>query len=201
MLLLVYYLLLYQKKHTSHSTFLYQMAGHHLQRLASPSRQASMLLHLTGIASFLASFRFLYTWDTPMSAAFGGHYQFLTILGLVLALCTFTVGLLADLTLSPNLFEVKNFLAVCSAPLEVLVSILYWGLCAIDKSLVFPPDAQLDLLPDIGFHAAPGIFLTLDLLFLSPPWTINGFAAMALSQTLAFLYWYWVEYCYRQNGW
>jgi hypothetical protein len=160
-----------------------------------------MLLHAAGLASFLASFRYLNNWETPISAAFGGHYQFLTILGLALALCTFTVGLLADLILSPALFEVKNFLAVCSAPLEVLVSILYWGLCAIDRSLVAPPDTRLDLLPDVGFHAAPGLFLTLDLLFLSPPWTINGFAAMALSQTLACLYWYWVEYCYGRNGW
>jgi hypothetical protein len=160
-----------------------------------------MLLHIAGIVSFLETFRFLNNWETPIADAFGGHYQFLTIIGLALALCTFVVGLIADLTLSPSLFQAKNFLAVCSTPLEVLISILFWGLCAIDKSLVFPPDSQLDLLPNFGFHAAPGLFLTLDLLLLSPPWTINGFAAVTLSQTLAFLYWFWVEHCYRQNGW
>lgn len=160
-----------------------------------------MLLHAAGIVSFLATFRFLNNWETPISASFGGHYQFLTIIGLALALCTFAVGLVADLTLSPSLFQVKNSLAVCSAPLEVLISILFWGLCAIDKSLVFPPDSELDFLPNFGFHAAPGLFLSLDLLLLSPPWTIDGFAAVALSQTLAFLYWFWTEYCYRRNGW
>jgi hypothetical protein len=138
---------------------------------------------------------------TPMPVEFGGHYQFLTIIGLALALCTFTIGLLADLTLLPGLFRVKNFLAVCSAPLEILISILYWGLCAIDKSLVFPPESHLDFLPDFGFHAAPSLFLALDLLLLSPPWTIHGFAIMALSQTIAFLYWFWIEYCYKRNGW
>ncbi|KAI0009113.1 FAR-17a/AIG1-like protein [Xylariaceae sp. FL0662B] len=177
------------------------MARHPLQRLASPSRQHSLLLHLAGIASFIASFKFLYAWNTPMSAAFGGHYQFLTIIGLALALCTFTVGLLADLTLSTRLYQLKNFLSVCSAPLEVLISILYWGLCAIDKSLLFPPEFQLDFLPDLGFHAAPALFLTLDLLLLSPPWTVNGYSALALSEVLAFLYWFWVEYCFTQNGW
>lgn len=177
------------------------MAGHPLQRLASPSRQVSMLLHIAGIVSFLASFRFLQNWETPISASFGGHYQFLTIIGLALALCTFTVGLVADLTLSPSLFQAKNALAVCSAPLEVLITVLFWGLCAIDKNLVFPPESELELLPNFGFHAAPGIFLTLDLLLLSPPWTIDAFAAAALSQTLAFSYWFWVEYCYSQNGW
>ncbi|KAI1421077.1 FAR-17a/AIG1-like protein [Xylaria sp. FL1777] len=177
------------------------MARHPLQRLASPSRRISMLLHTAGIVSFLASFRFLANWETPISSAFGGHYQFLTIIGLALALCTFAIGLTADLTLSPSLFQAKNSLAVCSAPLEVLITILFWGLCAIDKSLVFPPDSELDFIPNFGFHAAPGLFLTLDLLLLSPPWTIEGFAAVALSQTLALLYWFWVEYCYRQNGW
>ncbi|KAI0204727.1 FAR-17a/AIG1-like protein [Astrocystis sublimbata] len=177
------------------------MAIHPLQRLASPSRQFSMLLHGLGIASFSASFRFLAHWETPMPTGFGGHYQFLTIIGLALALCTFIAGLIADLTLSPGLFQLKNTLAVCSTPLEVLITVLFWGLCAIDKSLVFPPDSELDFIPNFGFHAAPGLFLTLDLLLLSPPWTINGFSAVALSQTLALSYWAWVEYCYARNGW
>lgn len=174
---------------------------HPLQRIASPSRRISVLLHLAGILSFGASFRFLFTWETPMSAAFGGHFQFLTIIGLTFALCTYAVGFFADITLSSRLFELKNILSVCSTPLEVLISILYWGLCAIDKSLVFPPEFQLDFLPDFGFHAAPALFLTIDLLFLSPPWTIRGYSALALSECLAFLYWFWVEYCFSHNGW
>lgn len=160
-----------------------------------------MLLHLAGIASFAASFKFLQGWETPMSAAFGGHFQFLTIIGLALALSTFAVGFLADATLSSRLFKLKNVLSVGSAPLEVLISILYWGLCAIDKNLVVPPDMQLGFLPDFGFHAAPAIFLAVDLLLLSPPWTIHGYSALALSETLAFLYWSWVEYCHSRNGW
>ncbi|KAI1260099.1 FAR-17a/AIG1-like protein [Xylariaceae sp. FL1019] len=182
------------------------MARHALQKCASPSRRFSIVWHAAGIASFLASFDFLNAWETPMSAAYGGHYQFLTIIGLALALATFVVALVADLTLSPALFHAKNMLAVASAPLEALVrrnpiTILYWGLCAIDKTLVFPPEFQLDFLPDFGFHAAPGLFLATDLILFSPPWTITGVAAMALSQALAFSYWYWVEYCYSKNGW
>lgn len=79
----------------------------------------------------------------------GGQYQFLTIIGLVFSILTFACGLLADLTLNRQLFELKNGLSVCSAPLEVLVSILYWGLCAIDKKLVVPPDLHLPFLPDM----------------------------------------------------
>lgn len=160
-----------------------------------------MLLHVVGIASFAASFRFLSTWETPFSDAYGGNYQFLTILGLALSQTTFVVGFLSDITLSNRLFAVKNVLAVCSTPLEVLITILYWGLCAIDKSLVFPPEFQLDILPDVGFHAAPALLLSVDLLLLSPPWTIRAYSSMALSMTLAFAYWFWVEYCFNQNGW
>ncbi|ORY62264.1 FAR-17a/AIG1-like protein [Pseudomassariella vexata] len=177
------------------------MARHRLQRLEAPSRTLSMLLHIAGILSFTASFKFLDQWETPISSAYGGHYQFLTIIGLALAQITFVVGLLADITLSPMLFKAKNTLSTFSAPLEILITILYWGLCAIDKSLVFPPDLQLDFLPDFGFHAAPGIMLALDLLLLSPPWTIEAYSATVLSMSLAIVYWFWVEWCGQQNGW
>lgn len=136
-----------------------------------------------------------------MSESYGGQFQFLTIIGLAASLLTFSTGLLADLTRNPRLFAIKNGLSVGSAPLEVLVSILYWGLTAIDKSLVVPPELTLPLLPDFGFHAMPAIMLSIDLLFLSPPWTIRAYPAMALSLGIAFLYWGWVEYCFSKNGW
>jgi len=136
-----------------------------------------------------------------MSDSYGGQFQFLTIIGLAASLLTFSIGLLADLTSSPQLFAVKNRLSVGSAPLEVLVSILYWGLTAIDKTLVVPPELTLPFLPDFGFHAMPAIMMTIDLLFLSPPWTIRAYPAMALSLSIAFLYWGWVEYCFDKNGW
>lgn len=47
----------------------------------------------------------------------------------------------------------------------------------------------------------PAVLLTLDLLFLSPPWTIHALPAMGISSVLAFGYWAWVEECYRHNGW
>jgi hypothetical protein len=52
----------------------------------------------------------------------------LTVIGLSLSTLTFAVALLADLTVSPRLFLVKNLFSVCSAPMEVLISALYWCL-------------------------------------------------------------------------
>jgi hypothetical protein len=40
-----------------------------------------------------------------------------------------------------------------------------------------------------------------DLLFLSPPWTISALPSLGLSGTIAFGYWFWVEQCFYYNGW
>ncbi|RJE27151.1 integral membrane protein [Aspergillus sclerotialis] len=54
---------------------------------------------------------------------------------------------------------------------------------------------------DFSFHAAPSIFLLIDLFLLSPPWTITIVPALGLSSTIAFGYWFWVEKCFEHNGW
>lgn len=54
---------------------------------------------------------------------------------------------------------------------------------------------------DIGYHAIPSIVMLIDLLFLSPPWTISIVPALGLSGAIAFGYWFWVEECYHRNGW
>jgi hypothetical protein len=176
------------------------IARHPLQRLPSPSRGVSALVHLTGIVSFALSYKYLIDFPTHINNSYGWHWQYLTIIGLSIAMATFMVGLLADITLSPQLFITKNTLSLCSAPLEVLISILYWGISAVDKSLVVPPEIHISTWADVGFHAMPSILLTVDLLFLSPPWTITALPAMGLSSLLAVSYWLWVEQCYKHNG-
>lgn len=117
------------------SSQLEETMRHPLQRINSPGR-ASALLHIAGLVSFAASYRYLVDFPTPVNDSYGWHWQYLTIIGLTLATASFAFGLLADLTsgsLSSNLFATKNTLSLCSAPLEVLISILYWGISAIDR--------------------------------------------------------------------
>ncbi|KAL3476767.1 hypothetical protein BJX99DRAFT_270278 [Aspergillus californicus] len=161
------------------------MALHPLQRLPSPSRGISALIHVSGLASFIWSFKYMHDHPTLASVAWGWHFQYLTIIGLSLATLTFAVGLLADITSSARLFLLKNLLSICSAPMEVLISILYWGIRLVN----------------ISFHAIPAIVFLIDILFLSPPWTITIGPALALSSTIAFGYWFWVELCFQHNGW
>ncbi|KAK4500524.1 hypothetical protein PRZ48_008713 [Zasmidium cellare] len=173
---------------------------HPLQRLPSPSRGASALLHTIGLASFAYSFNYLVTHPNPVNESYGWHLQYLTIIGLSLATVTFAVGLLADLTLSHRLFQIKNILSVASAPMECLISLLYWGLRAIDPKLVLPDWAPpLALTDDFSFHAMPAISLVVDLLFFSPPYTIAFLPALGLSGFIAFGYWFWIERCYQVN--
>lgn len=54
---------------------------------------------------------------------------------------------------------------------------------------------------DLGFHAIPSIVMLVDLLLLSPPWTISALPSLGLSGTIAFGYWFWVEQCFSYNGW
>lgn len=84
--------------------------------------------------------------------------------------------------------------------MEILISTLYWGLRAIDPALVVPPELELPLSADVGFHLAPTLFLLGDLLLLSPPWTIAALPATVLSVVIAFLYWFWIEWCFTRNG-
>jgi hypothetical protein len=129
--------------------------------------------------------------------SYGWHFQYLTIIGLALSTLTFTFGLLADITLSRRLFAVKNALSVASAPIECLISILYWGLRAVSppNNFLFKNEThqRLTLTPQIDTS------LVLDLLFFSPPYTIAVLPALGLSACIAFGYWFWIEQCYAYN--
>ncbi|CAG8307607.1 unnamed protein product [Penicillium salamii] len=174
---------------------------HPLQRLPSPSRGISALVHLVGLSSFFWAFKYMHENPNQANQAYGWHFQYLTVIGLTLSTLTFFVGLLADITLSRRLFLVKNILSICSAPLEVLISVLYWGLRSVDERLVIPEWVVIPLHADLSFHATPSIVMLIDLLFLSPPWTITVLPALMVSGTIAFGYWFWIEQCFAVNGW
>ncbi|CAK43758.1 uncharacterized protein An01g06380 [Aspergillus niger] len=148
---------------------------------ASSSRSSSTLSSATARAPRCSArpltnpFSSMHENPNRANEAYGWHFQYLTVIGLTLATLTFTAGLLADMTLSARLFLAKNLLSVCSAPMEVLISILYWGLRLIDKRLVVPDWVILPM------HAV--------------------LPALALSSTIAFGYWFWIERCFQFNGW
>lgn len=67
---------------------------------------------------------------------------------------TFIFGLLADITLHPRLFMIKNTMAMCCAPLEVLISMLFWTIFSYDTKLLMTPEVLKRLNPyaNVSFH-------------------------------------------------
>ncbi|KAH8731375.1 FAR-17a/AIG1-like protein-domain-containing protein [Phaeosphaeriaceae sp. PMI808] len=180
---------------------------HPLQRYDSPSKGFSGALHVAGLVSFYHSFKFLADNPNQFNQSFGWHLQFLTILGITICTACFSAGLTADITNSNTLFTIKNYLALVAAPMEIVISILYWGLRAVDTGLVVPPDLPLPpLIYDLTFHAFPALLLSLDTVLLSPPWPSSPMNPQAplisliTSTSVAFLYWWWIEICYSHNG-
>ncbi|KAF2744119.1 hypothetical protein M011DRAFT_197461 [Sporormia fimetaria CBS 119925] len=198
---------------------------HHLQRLESPSKGFSGAWHALGLFNFYSAFKFLVDNPNVFTNSFGWHLQFLTIVGLCISALSFLFAFLADMTMSPTLFTVKNYLSLLATPIEILISILYWGLRAvrsklalsilwllfshvqIDPKLVMSPDLPvLPFLPDARFHLFPPIFLTVDALLLSPPWPAGDMHPRASTITLvvtsvfALEYFFWLELCYHKNG-
>ncbi|KAG5930171.1 hypothetical protein E4U42_002723 [Claviceps africana] len=162
---------------------------------------ASLLIHLLGIASLGSSFQLVLNLDTPITKSHGSHFQFLTIIGLVLSLSAFLLAAIADISGSTTLFRLKNLISIVATPLELLISSLYWGICVIDASLVVQPGFEIGIWMDLGLHLAPAVFLVLDLILFSPPWTNSAYSMMSLSTAFAFVYWYWIELCFDKNGW
>ncbi|PKK53896.1 hypothetical protein CI102_1367 [Trichoderma harzianum] len=156
------------------------MARHPVQRFSSPSRRLSLLFHLLGTADFAYCLYCLTRWKYPRTNGFGWHFQYITNIGLGLSTISFALGALADITSSSTIFKIKNTLSVLGAPLEVTVTILYWGIVAMGRSLIVQAGFKLPLLLNLGFHLAPAIFQSLDYILFSPPWTLStsGLAAL-----------------------
>ncbi|EKM55482.1 uncharacterized protein PHACADRAFT_256130 [Phanerochaete carnosa HHB-10118-sp] len=149
----------------------------------------------------------------------GGHFQFLTIQGLVVAWLTMVLSLSADVFPSIKAIrKVKRALFMIAMPLAAVISAIYWGLILFMPHLILrasekeewqPATATSDLpgllrVPiklDLALHAIPGTALIFDFFLFEVKYAKNtaryGGAVIA---TLAGI-WYscWVEYCASYN--
>ncbi|KAK0223974.1 FAR-17a/AIG1-like protein [Armillaria fumosa] len=117
--------------------------------------------------------------DPIVETQYGGHYQFLTILGLVASLCTMGVALLVDLFPSiPALRSFKRAMLMVCMPVEAVIVSVYWTLLLLFPSLILQkyvpseltssqdalPLARIPLSLDLAMHVVPGLSLVLDFL-------------------------------------
>lgn len=137
-----------------------------------------------------------------ISKTYGTHFVFLTIIGLVVSYIVQALGVIFALTKSKLIKNLKDGLNKLSTPLELVISILYWGIRSYDPKLLINEEIQegLPLWVDMSIHFLPAAVGSLDVLFFSPRWKtsfVNIFFQFSLCATA---YWYWVDYAYSRNG-
>jgi len=142
--------------------------------------------------------------ETKIAKSYGGHLQFLTILGVVTSLLQQIASVLALLTGLRVLRSVQNVLLIISAPLETVISALYWPiklynpLLLIDRSVSVPISPSLDR----RVHMYPALVQFLSAtVFAQKKWHRNviGFP-LAVILSMAGAYWYWFETTAAVNG-
>ncbi|KAG8737974.1 hypothetical protein FRC10_007441 [Ceratobasidium sp. 414] len=151
---------------------------------------------------------------------FGGHWQYLTILGLAAAWVTMGLSLLGDLLPSArSLNHVKRSLLMISLPVAIVISCIYWTLMLRFPHLILPPQEtagpaepssspeapkfyRIPLRMDLALHAAPAISLILDFYLLERKYTVRQLKRTAplLAAMTAVSYSLWAEYCASING-
>ncbi|KIP08177.1 hypothetical protein PHLGIDRAFT_127207 [Phlebiopsis gigantea 11061_1 CR5-6] len=155
--------------------------------------------------------------DSFISKQKGGHFQFLTIQGLVIAWLTMVLSLLADIAPSIQFIcSLKRAVFMISMPIAAAIATIYWGLLLFMPKLILrvpeagewgssseaPDFIRIPLALDLSLHAVPGTALILDFFLFEKKYPKSqaqrGGAIVAIAASL----WYscWVEYCASYNG-
>jgi len=180
----------------------------------SPAR---IVLHSAAVASMTYGYLNLHNLvvDSLVKNQFGGHWQFLTIDGLVLAWLTMAVSLANDLVPGVKpLQSLKRAIFILSAPLSVVTTVVYWTLILLLPHMILqlgdsgpsssyqaPPDWRIPLKLDLALHVVPGTALILDFFLFEAKYSHEAtkwFPLMSL--LLAGIYVPWVELCGAKNG-
>ncbi|KAG7442920.1 uncharacterized protein BT62DRAFT_935646 [Guyanagaster necrorhizus] len=154
--------------------------------------------------------------DIVVETQYGGHYQFLTILGLVASLCTMGVALLVDLF--PSILVLRSLkramLMICM-PVEAVIVSVYWTLLLLFPSLILqkdvvteptsshdgPPLARTPLSLDLAMHVVPGLSLVMDFLVFEKKYSQELVKlAVPVVLTCGGMYSSWAERNAKLNG-
>ncbi|WWC69613.1 uncharacterized protein I206_103556 [Kwoniella pini CBS 10737] len=151
---------------------------------------------------------------------YGGHFQYLTILGLFGTIITmFLSGVCDYLPAIQSLKTIKRVFLLFAMPVELVISSIYWSIILFAPELMLPPNPELSsssepsaeakdplfripLLMDLSMHALPAVALAIDFFFLEkkfkPP--ASNIGSFVLAATFGTGYSLWVEHCASING-
>jgi len=105
-----------------------------------------LLLHVLGSTSFAYAIYYdvyelkLPEHVHPTSQNYGGHAKYLTFLNMCLQLIFFTLCILADFSSkNSGISKAKDIIFAAAAfPIGIFVAVIFWGLYALDRELIFP---------------------------------------------------------------
>ncbi|ORZ22426.1 FAR-17a/AIG1-like protein [Absidia repens] len=166
----------------------------------SSTSYTSLSLNIIGLLSNLVCLYAVHYWyANPFALGFGGHFQYLTIIGLAWATFSFTINIYRFFW--PNSLKGLHDLVIHVAiPLEAIVSLLYWGMTFIDPQLLIPKEAEpVPWIMDGAMHIYPTIIIWTDFLLLNTNFR-RAWRHTVYIYSFVFLYYLWSCYCQSRNG-
>lgn len=153
---------------------------------------------------------------------YGGHYQYLTNWGLMLAIATTVSGAISDMLPGIKVLKtIKRSFLLVALPLALTISTIYWGLLLAAPSLILPPKVRSTTQPgepsssddapelfriplwiDISLHLVPAVVLAIEFFvrekrYKAPMSTVGALIACGI---LSASYTVWVEHAASING-
>ncbi|KAF2497381.1 hypothetical protein BU16DRAFT_616033 [Lophium mytilinum] len=164
---------------------------------------AAIQLRFVALISYAISFEHLYSHPNKINQGFGGHYQFLTNITLVLATAASALGALEILNAPRLIQNLKAQILFLATPLSLLITLTYWPLYhfrpALLKDTTIAPFAPLK--KDIGFHLLPALFLLVDVINFTPRrYAPSLVRSLGVFGTFLGGYAAWLWLCWRMNG-
>ncbi|KAI0928613.1 hypothetical protein AcW2_004570 [Taiwanofungus camphoratus] len=192
-----------------------------------PFKMGAVLLHT--VAASVMAYGFINLKTTPLDkwirAQKGGHFQYLTIIGLCVAWLTMIFGLGADMFPSFTISrKIKRTILMVALPVAVVVTTVYWSLFLFMPNMILRPlpdalmpepdqtvpssvseGSELQRIPlklDLALHAAPAISLLIDFTFFERKYTKAEavYGGVVICAIAGASYASWVEYCAKFNG-
>ncbi|KAG7092362.1 hypothetical protein E1B28_008721 [Marasmius oreades] len=179
------------------------------------------LFHSISLSILVYGYNSLHTMsiDEWIRSQYGGHFQYLTIQGLIIAGITMAASVALDLFPSSKaLLAFKRALFMIAMPLATVISTVYWSLLLLVPTMILQESGKfsdhpvsaniaklalvrIPLSVDLSLHLAPGVSLLVDFFVFERKYSQKEARRVAPAIALAYtiLYGIWVEHCANHN--
>ncbi|KAF9264778.1 hypothetical protein L218DRAFT_1076233 [Marasmius fiardii PR-910] len=181
------------------------------------------LFHSIALSIMIYGYKGLHTMsiDEWIRSQYGGHFQYLTIQGLIIAGVTMAASVMLDLFPSSKVLLVfKRVVFMIAMPLATVISTVYWFLLLLVPAMILQESGQfsddravsenieklalvrIPLSVDLSLHLAPGVSLLVDFFVFEKKYGQKEVKLIApvIALTYTVFYATWVEHCAEKNN-